>query len=72
LVTRVGQLQTQLGREGLLETHVAPPADGELPALELLGQGLERLGRRSLVHEVKAGLSGLGHDGLDAVGQGLG
>ena len=57
------------GREGLLEADVAPPADGQPAALQLVGQRLQRLGRRGLVDEVEAGLAGLGDDGLDAVDQ---
>ena len=68
----VGQLSAQLGREGLLEADVAPPADAGAAALQLGGQGLQRLGRRGLVDEVEAGLAGLGDDGLDAVDQHLG
>jgi hypothetical protein len=58
--------------EGLLEADIAPPAHRQLAAQQLLGQGAQHLGRRGLVDEVKAGLAGLGDDGLDAVDQHLG
>ena len=59
----------EFGREGFLEPYVAPPRDLHATAQQLFGQCLEGFGWRGLVHEVKAGLTGFGHDALDAVDQ---
>ena len=68
----VGELSAELGGEGLLEADVAPPRDRAAAAGELVGQGLEHLGRRGFVDKMEAGLAGLGHHRLDAVDQQLG
>ena len=59
----------QLRRKGLLKADIAPPRHLQIAPQDLLGQCLEHLGWRGLVHKVKSGLPGLGHDGFHAVHQ---
>ncbi len=65
----VGELLAQLGGVRLFETDVAPPRDRQLPTLQLGRQRLQRLGRRSLVDEMEAGLTGFLDDRFDPVDQ---
>jgi hypothetical protein len=59
----------EFGGEGFFKADVAPPRNLHPPAQQLFGQGFEGLGRRGFVHKVKTGLTGFGHDALDAVDQ---
>ena len=65
----VGQLLAQPGVKVFSKRMLPHHEMSTLAPLQLGGQRTQRLRRRGLVDEVKAGLPGLLHDGLDAVDQ---